>query len=174
MQILWKLFTIFVALIGIFFTAFGGYIIFQSNTTTFITIVWLSFSLLLWGSISIIWYCIFTGKCKVKKAKPYISKESQKLMETLALVDISHIESVIAIPKIGEMFTLKTDNMKRLFVYITTLMKKTEFEPEELRWAFIHVSTYIRSSVSVEEFDSIKAKWERFVTGGGKLIIEKK
>ncbi len=174
MKILWKLFTIFVTLVWIVFALFGWFIIFESNTTTFITILWLFFSFVLWGGISILWYCIFTGKCKVKKAKPYISKESQELMNTLALVDISHIESVIAIPKIGEMFTLKTDNMKRLFVYITTLMKKSEFEPEELRWAFNHVSTYIRSSVSVEEFDNIKAKWDRFVTGWGKLIIEKK
>ncbi len=174
MKVLWKIFAIFIALVGMIFILFGWMTILQSNTTTIIVILWLFFTLLLWGSISVIWYCIFTWKCKVKKPKPYISKESQELMETLGLVDISDIDSVIAIPNIWEMFTFKTDNMKRLFVYITTLMGKTEFEPEELRSGFIHVTTYIRTSVSAEEFDSIKAKWDRFVRGWGRLIIEKK
>lgn len=101
------------------------------------------------------------------------SPEEKELTLILSQIDISDISSIIFIPIKWQAFTIKTPNIKRLSVYITTKLGKFTFEPEELHIAFDHVIENISSDLSKTDFNFIQGKISEFVKSGGEVKIEK-
>ncbi len=100
------------------------------------------------------------------------SPEKLELMSSLSQIDISNIASVTFIPTNWQGFSIKTPNIKRLAVYITTKLGKTTFAAEELRKAFDHVVANISSDLSKTDFDLVQWKINEFVKSGGEVKIE--
>ncbi len=102
-----------------------------------------------------------------------ISTETQDLMDSLAQVDISDISSIIFLPKSWKWFQVKTKNIKRLAIYITTKLGKTVFEVEELRGIYNHVVKNLQSNLSKTDFNIVQGKINEFVQSGREVKIER-
>lgn len=99
--------------------------------------------------------------------------EPRNLMNSLVQVDISDISSIIFLPKSWKWFQVKTPNIKRLAVYITTKIGKTVFEVEELRGIYNHVSKNLQSNLSKTDYNIVQGKINEFVQSGGEVKIER-
>ncbi|NRH20721.1 hypothetical protein HOO68_01610 [Candidatus Gracilibacteria bacterium] len=102
-----------------------------------------------------------------------IKSESTDLMSSLGQVDITNISGITFFPKVGKGFQVKTPNIKRLTVYITTKLAKTTFEVEELRNIYNHVSKSLQSNLSKTDYNIVQGKINEFVQSGGEVKIEK-
>lgn len=99
--------------------------------------------------------------------------QTKDLMSTLSKIDISDISSVIFTPTNWQAFIIKTPNIKRLAVYITTKKEKNIFKPEELRIIFDYVVLNLSSNLSNTDFNLIESKINEFVKSGGEVKINK-
>ena len=101
------------------------------------------------------------------------SQQALDLISSLSQINISNITSITFIPTTWKGFIIKTPNIKKLAIYITTKLGKTTFKEEELRKAFDHVVTNISSDLSKTDFDLIQGKISEFVRSGGEVKIER-
>ena len=102
-----------------------------------------------------------------------IKSESTDLMSSLDQVDITNISGITFLPKVWKWFQVKTPNIKRLAMYITTKLTKTTFEVEELRNIYNHVSKSLQSNLSKTDYTIVQGKINEFVQSGGEVKIEK-
>lgn len=99
--------------------------------------------------------------------------ETLDLMNSLIQVDISNVESIKFITNGTKGFIIKTPNIKRLAIYITTKLAKTTFEAEELRNIYNHVVENLQSNLSKTDYNIVQGKINEFVQSGGEVKIEK-
>lgn len=104
---------------------------------------------------------------------PTVNSESADLMSSLGQVDITNISGITFLPKVWKWFQVKTSNVKRLAVYVTTNLGKTTFDAEELRSIYNHVIENLQSNLSKTDFNIVQWKINEFVQSGGEVKIEK-
>lgn len=102
-----------------------------------------------------------------------LSPESQELTSILANTDVSDIHSVLFTPLNWQAFRLETENIRKLSVYITNKLGKTEFGPGELDRAFGFVIQNLHSTLEPREYEEIKEKILWFVQNWGKVEFTK-
>lgn len=104
---------------------------------------------------------------------PTVNSESTDLMNSLSQVDITNISGITFLPKAWKWFQVKTPNIKRLAVYISSKLWKTTFEVEELRNIYNHVVKNLQSNLSKTDYNIVQGKINEFVQSGGEVKIEK-
>lgn len=106
------------------------YLPYLENTNELLILVIIVVVMLLIGSYR---FYIYRNLFLQKSDFPVQSIETIDLMDSLKKADISNISSIEFIPKNGKSFRLENENIKRIGIYITTTLNKSEFVPEELR-----------------------------------------
>lgn len=102
------------------------------------------------------------------------SKEAEKLNALFQDIDITHIDAIEFTPKNLPSFTLNTDNIKKITLYITQKLHKNTFSPRELQNAFDYLSKNIVSVMRKEEYDIVIGEIMSFIEFGWSVkIIEK-
>ena len=104
---------------------------------------------------------------------PTVNSESADLMYSLSQVNIANISGITFLLKAWKWFQVKTPNVKRLAIYITTNLGKTTFEAEELRNIYNHVVKNLQSNLSKTDYNIVQGKINEFVQSGGEVKIEK-
>ena len=101
------------------------------------------------------------------------SSESTKLMHTLYEIDITNIDSIKFTINNWWQFIVKTENIKRLTLYIVEKMGKTTFDPEELRKIYDYAIIHIDSSIDTTSYNLIVGKMNEFVREGWTVAINR-
>lgn len=101
------------------------------------------------------------------------SSESTKLMHTLYEIDITNIDSISFTINNWWQFIVKTENIKRLTLYIVQKMGKTIFNPEELRKIYDYVIAHIDSSIDTTSYNLIVGKMNEFIREGWTVAINR-
>ncbi len=178
MKIAWKIFMIFsITGLGAGITCGGNLLLVDKislfwNDDNWFIIWWIEILIIFVLSIWLIFFKKIP-KNLIKEIKISISSETEDLMNSLSQVDISHITSITFLPKNRTWFTIKTPNIKRLAIHITTKLEKTIFETEELRKPFDYVVKNISSNLSKWDFDLVTGKIEEFVKSWGEVKINR-
>lgn len=94
------------------------------------------------------------------------SKEAEKLNALFQDIDITHIDAIEFTPKNLPSFTLNTDNIKKITLYITQKLHKNTFSPRELQNAFDYLSKNIVSVMRKEEYDIVIGEIMSFIEFG--------
>lgn len=115
---------------------------------------------------------IIEEKSTQVQENPIIPYESTQFMIGLEQVDISNVTSITFLPKNWQWFMIKTPNIKRLAIYITTKLGKTSFEAEELRGIYNYVVKNLQSNLSKTDYNIVQWKINEFVQSGGEVKIE--
>lgn len=121
------------------------------------------------------WYKI-TGNIKNNIETQQIENSPTKttdLMSSLGQIDITNISGITFLPKVWKWFQVKTPNIKRLAIYISSKLWKTTFEAEELRNIYNHVVKNLQSNLSKTDYNIVQGKINEFVQSGGEVKIEK-
>lgn len=99
------------------------------------------------------------------------NKETEKINALFQNIDISHVSAVEFSPKNLPSFTLDTDNIKKITLYITEKLHKNTFSPRELQKAFDYLSKNIISVMKKEEYDVVIGEIMSFIEFGGTVKL---
>lgn len=113
---------------------------------------------------------------KVEKSMNDDSNEIENFVinKKIKDIDISNIESIILEPIWQEAIMIETNNLRKIVVLIIDNVKKTTFLPNELKNIYTTVLKNYKTSLSEEDYDTLKNNIDDFVMAGWEVKIIKK